>query len=567
MTTLTNVQLTRVENVTADGTGAVSRTVGDKNNEIVSVKDYGAKGDGTTDDTAAIQAAINVDGNIGFPPGKYKVTDTITIPSGHNGQTLYSLAGSTSYPTNNANVNAEIYFDKADSGSDYTDAVACFLVNAPGVSFQGLWIHGNVNTRNQIGVKTTVTTADLADDADTKFDNCQFNDWKYAIYHIGRGAEVTGCLINTCTTGVLLDWPGSGVGPDDGSVPISTDNDYANRGTRIQDNRFHGLTAAVWHIGSFPLVGALITGNHLDIGTGLFRVGTNVDGSGGQETRDTLISNNVVTFGFGNPIQYWRESKSTRDHITGNHFSGGINTDAGDRTPLNSIYFRSCHTIKDLTISNNYIAYNDRYGILIDDEDGESPSASNYDGINIHNNTFVAWGLDGNDDRAAIHPNYNMNNLSIKNNTFNNVNITDECIRFNGKTQTNLHISGNTITGGDADSGKLYGSGGDGGTDVTEVPPTLTIVSGYVVIKNSYHIIAAETGTSDLLGSIYGGYLGQILVLQPDTGDTITVVGDSSGNIRLALTNNFEMNNTADKLTLIFTGTEWQELSKSNNNS
>lgn len=49
----------------------------------VSVKDYGAVGDGVTDDTASIQAAITaVDaGTLFFPKGTYKVTSTLTQPT------------------------------------------------------------------------------------------------------------------------------------------------------------------------------------------------------------------------------------------------------------------------------------------------------------------------------------------------------------------------------------------------------------------------------------------------------------------------------------------------------
>ena len=70
------------------GTGAVTRTVQAKLREIVSVEDFGAVGDGVTDDTAAIKAAITYAQNksstfiywsefviVHFGPGKnYKVT-------------------------------------------------------------------------------------------------------------------------------------------------------------------------------------------------------------------------------------------------------------------------------------------------------------------------------------------------------------------------------------------------------------------------------------------------------------------------------------------------------------
>ncbi len=63
------------------GTGAVLRTVQDKSREIVSVKDFGAAGDSTTDDTLAIIAADAAAAASGcvlwFPRGVYRCTDGI----------------------------------------------------------------------------------------------------------------------------------------------------------------------------------------------------------------------------------------------------------------------------------------------------------------------------------------------------------------------------------------------------------------------------------------------------------------------------------------------------------
>jgi len=64
------------------GTGAQERTVKSKLQEFVSVKDFGAVGDGVTDDTAAIQAAINTGLPVHAPAGTYVITSTINMESG-----------------------------------------------------------------------------------------------------------------------------------------------------------------------------------------------------------------------------------------------------------------------------------------------------------------------------------------------------------------------------------------------------------------------------------------------------------------------------------------------------
>jgi hypothetical protein len=83
------VQSASTLSFTQAGTGAVTRTVDSKLKDLISVKDFGAVGDGVADDTAAIQAAINAartqNSVVYFPPNNTSQIYKITAPLTCNG--------------------------------------------------------------------------------------------------------------------------------------------------------------------------------------------------------------------------------------------------------------------------------------------------------------------------------------------------------------------------------------------------------------------------------------------------------------------------------------------------
>lgn len=103
------------------GVGAVARLAQDKLREVVSVKDFGAVGDGMTDDTAAIQAAINSGAmSLYVPPTQngyrvtapLKITSPITIYGG--GTTPYGANG----PYSSRGIGSWFFFDHLGIGFD-----------------------------------------------------------------------------------------------------------------------------------------------------------------------------------------------------------------------------------------------------------------------------------------------------------------------------------------------------------------------------------------------------------------------------------------------------------------
>jgi hypothetical protein len=79
------------------GTGAALRTVQDRLRDVVSAKDFGAKGDGTTDDQPAIQAALNTGRSVYLPNGVYRINAPLKIAT--TGQRLFGESKQNTYLT------------------------------------------------------------------------------------------------------------------------------------------------------------------------------------------------------------------------------------------------------------------------------------------------------------------------------------------------------------------------------------------------------------------------------------------------------------------------------------
>jgi len=100
---------------TPAGTGAVTTTVQAKLRQTVSVMDFGAKGDGVADDTAAIQAAINnlntvsatLPATLVFPAGSYLVTNELDFTA--TGGQRREVIGGTGFETAKILVNFSGY--------------------------------------------------------------------------------------------------------------------------------------------------------------------------------------------------------------------------------------------------------------------------------------------------------------------------------------------------------------------------------------------------------------------------------------------------------------------------
>lgn len=232
----------------------------------VSVLEYGAKGDGVTDDTEAIQAAINSGYyDIFFPAGTYITSSTITVPIRVNlrGVGFYSIIrpSSTGSFTNNymfiCNYNTgtstwtaaypniqsgrfhNLHFNNVSDADNYSGA---FNVNG----INGVYCAGSYEFDNcrWLGFTIGVESSGLYDD-NFKMSHCHFTrpniintttDWQIIVGYLGDGvtidatltvigdtnkeAQRNGLWINGCNGAVINGYIGHGIKVTDSTAIV-----------------------------------------------------------------------------------------------------------------------------------------------------------------------------------------------------------------------------------------------------------------------------------------------------------------------------------------------------------
>lgn len=169
---------------------SIKRTLHDKNNDLVSVKDFGVVGDGVTDDTAAFQAAIDSKKSLYIPDGIYLISSTLIITATDS----LCIAGNNFGHVNDQTTGSVIKFTGLSS---------------PAIRVQG----------GAIGAKISGLFLDIQDSSSDGFDfggawylklqDCVVRNARYGVYlhydtpdYFSGVAELTSCYFSKCTNGV-----------------------------------------------------------------------------------------------------------------------------------------------------------------------------------------------------------------------------------------------------------------------------------------------------------------------------------------------------------------------------
>jgi parallel beta-helix repeat protein len=229
------------------GTGAVATTVQARLRQSLSVKDFGATGDGSTDDTTAIQNALNAGTgrSVYFPAGTYRISTTLVV------KTKTTLIGEG---MNKSIIKLTSGFGAGVTGirNDITSGTVNVYYDTD-LEFFGLTFDGNNNSTR------TGELIGIAKVQNVTFSNCSFQNHTYIALAMAANSNmvVTECYFTNNGRPI----------PSTVSAPalwVATTAEGTPYDVRVENNYFRGNN---WSAAYFmPTRGSFTNNNCVDNG-------------------------------------------------------------------------------------------------------------------------------------------------------------------------------------------------------------------------------------------------------------------------------------------------------------
>lgn len=407
----------------ADGAGAQQVKLRDVLLERgVSVTDFGAVGDGVTDDTAAIRLAFASSSRVFFPAGRWRVTSVLTIAGD---DVLVHGVGSASvieYPTNGAASNLRLVF----TGDNVTVRDLKFSeVNSP--TRTGLYGCLSFNGATNVLVENV------------EVDGASSTGIHVMDSHYGR---ITGCYIhNTCADGIHIQ-RGSSEWEITGNTVRDTGDDCIGVSS-------HGWPTADY-VQSIAVTGNVV-GSHNNLNAG--SRGINFAGVIGGTISDNVVHDtNACGIGVTSITEGGRTAVSGRINI-GKNTIYNTGADATSTNPQ-GISLANCRNVTvqannvmktrtqglilsgsvvDILVENNLFCYTGSTGVYT------SFTSQTGDFLNLWDDALLTDGSSA----ASVY----AHNIVIRNNLFDRIGTDGMLIQGAvGTLIDKLNIGGNVIT-------------------------------------------------------------------------------------------------------------------------
>lgn len=508
---------------------------------VVNVLDYGAVGDGTTDDTAAIQAALDTSNvSVYIPEGTY-VVSSLTI----DGKKIYG-SGELKWKDNSSSSMLSLEND--------------------GCAIYGITFDGNgVNQSSSVVMIVTVAATNLV------IQDCTFKNGKYK----GIVTDVAASTNIKFLDNAIYDW-GTVANCDFVSFRspefIASNNSFTNigNGHSIRVGLFSGdaTTTAVY--------GGVVSGN-------TFEDTEHVCVTGEIYTRQLSITGNTFN-NVEQGVKLENAGSTVYDiSITGNTF---INLTVSTANNLQADYVTFVgNTLRDVAggclLGNYAVCSNNTFyncGTLADTTAAISKSSS-FVGAIISGNILI------NSPYRAIEPGQGatVSDNFISNSADRSIGLGGTNCRvvnnyvfggtygiYGSSGATNLTMLGNRCEGASTANYSLSSTSGlyadASNINYSGVGFTKTIASGAITAPNlSPALVTVDTegaAATDDLDTITGGSINQVLTLRSTSAARVITVKDGTD---LKLAGDFVMNTNQDTITLICLGSTWAELARSDN--